>query len=263
MIDVPGAAEGSTAAFGINNRGDVVGRYVDSEDVVHGFLLRHGRFTTIDVPGSVLTVARGIDDLGRIVGFYAGSDDAFRGFILDSRGYRDIDFPGSDSTAAFDINALKRIVGGYIDTNGIPHGYLLKKGVFTSIDHPDATGTRAFGINILGHIVGGWTDDPECPDCFMKAFLLTTGGFENLEFPERSRPWPTASTPRARSWAITSGRTKSSTDSCAAATTRTTEAAVNGGRWSMGGTLGLGRPALSLTSTSPGPRPRGRAGSGR
>ena len=184
MIDVPGAAEGTTAAFGINNRGDVVGRYVDeAADRSYGFLLRHGRFTTIDPPGSVLTTARGIDDLGRIVGFYAGSDDVFHGFILDSSGYRDVDFPDAGSTAAFDINALKQIVGGYIDTSGIPHGYLLKKGNFTSIDHPDAAGTRAFGINILGQIVGGWTDDPECPDCFTKAFLLTWRGFENLEFP--------------------------------------------------------------------------------
>ena len=103
------------------------------------------------------------------------SDDIFHGFILDSSGYRDIDFPDADSTAAFDINALKQIVGGYIDTSGIPHGFVLKKGVFSSIDYPDAAGTRAFGINILGHIVGGWTDDPECPDCFTKAFLLTPG----------------------------------------------------------------------------------------
>ena len=95
MIDVPDATGDS--AFGINNRGDVVGRYIDGEDVVHGFLLRHGRFTTIDPPGSVFTVARGIDDLGRIVGFYAGSDDVFRGFILDSSGYRDIDFPDADA----------------------------------------------------------------------------------------------------------------------------------------------------------------------
>ena len=174
MIDVPGAAEGTTAAFGINNRGDVVGRYIDERR----------RRSRVSAPARPLyddrscrarssTVARGIDDLGRIVGFYAGSDDAFHGFILDSSGYRDIDFPGADSTAAFDINALKQIVGGYIDTSGIPHGYLLKKGDFTSIDHPDAAGTRAFGINILGQIVGGWTDDPECPDCFTKAFLLT------------------------------------------------------------------------------------------
>ncbi len=76
------------------------------------------------------------------------------------------------------------IVGGYQDTSGVFHGFLLKKGVFTSIDPPGAAGARAFGINILGHIVGGWTDDPECPDCFVKAFLLTPRGFETLEFPD-------------------------------------------------------------------------------
>jgi hypothetical protein len=34
----------------------------------HGFLLDHGIYTTVDVPGSTLTEARGINDSGQIVG---------------------------------------------------------------------------------------------------------------------------------------------------------------------------------------------------
>jgi hypothetical protein len=46
-IDVPGAT--STIVTGINDHGDVVGAY----DIRHGFLLKDGVFTTIDVPGGL------------------------------------------------------------------------------------------------------------------------------------------------------------------------------------------------------------------
>jgi hypothetical protein len=47
-IDFPNASE--TIASGINARGDIVGRYNDVNGVVHGFLLRKGTLTAIDVP---------------------------------------------------------------------------------------------------------------------------------------------------------------------------------------------------------------------
>ena len=182
LIDHPDAA-GPTAAFGINNRGDVAGRYVGA-DTLHGYLLRRGRFTTIDPPDSGFTVVRGIDDAGRIVGFYVeGDDGGVHGFLLDGRGYRDIDFPGADGTAAFGIS-VTRIVGGYANPDTILHGFVLKKGRYTSIDVPGVMGTRAHGVNVQGDVVGGWSTDPDCPDCFTHAFLLTRRGvLQELAFP--------------------------------------------------------------------------------
>src|SRR5579871_1724139 len=52
QIDVPGAA--STFAFGINNDGEIVGRY-KLNGVIHGYLDINGQFTTIDVPGAADT----------------------------------------------------------------------------------------------------------------------------------------------------------------------------------------------------------------
>ena len=53
MIDVPVPGARSTNAFGINARGDIVGRVgVDSAGVQHGFHLpAYGSFTVIDGPG--------------------------------------------------------------------------------------------------------------------------------------------------------------------------------------------------------------------
>jgi hypothetical protein len=71
-IDVPcsacrGGIARSTSALGINPGGDIVGFYVDAVGKQHGYLLRRGQFTTIDVPGALAgvtgdlpTVARGI-----------------------------------------------------------------------------------------------------------------------------------------------------------------------------------------------------------
>src|SRR5215471_4580123 len=60
-IDAPGAT--ATVANGLNDRGDIVGRY-NAGGVMHGFLLNKGTFTTIDAPGSIQTGAIAINNRG-------------------------------------------------------------------------------------------------------------------------------------------------------------------------------------------------------
>jgi probable HAF family extracellular repeat protein len=67
-VSVPGALLAEAA--GINNAGSVVGRYLDTRNVEHGFLLSGGVYTSIDVPGSIQTRAFGINDVGQGVGSY-------------------------------------------------------------------------------------------------------------------------------------------------------------------------------------------------
>jgi uncharacterized membrane protein len=69
-FDVPGAT--TTAAYEINNRGQIVGNYTDGKAAQHGYVLRNGHVTTIDHPRAAqapdLTGTRvvGIDDRGRL-----------------------------------------------------------------------------------------------------------------------------------------------------------------------------------------------------
>jgi hypothetical protein len=50
-IAFPGAA--STVAAGVNDRGEIVGKYKDADGRDHGFLrTRRGRYRRIDVPGA-------------------------------------------------------------------------------------------------------------------------------------------------------------------------------------------------------------------
>jgi hypothetical protein len=59
-----------TTALGINERGDIVGRYDDLTRVRHAYALdRHGAYETFDLRDSITTSAIDINARGDIVGF--------------------------------------------------------------------------------------------------------------------------------------------------------------------------------------------------
>jgi len=69
-LDVPGAV--ATVALDVNDRGQVVGGYIDAAGRQHGFRYDRGHYTTIDAPRPLDPVARGniatgINDRGDIV----------------------------------------------------------------------------------------------------------------------------------------------------------------------------------------------------
>ena len=73
----PGGLASQTAVNGINAAADIVGTYIDGATRQHGFVLKNGLYTTLDVPGSFAgvsgtlpTVANGINPAGDIVGTY-------------------------------------------------------------------------------------------------------------------------------------------------------------------------------------------------
>jgi uncharacterized membrane protein len=101
-----------TGASGVNNLGQIVGCYSLCS---HGFLYntQTSTFTTIDVPGAVLTQARDINDLGQIVGVYFDGETT-HGFVYDKNGFQVIDAPGAVVTSVFGINNAGRISGSYV-----------------------------------------------------------------------------------------------------------------------------------------------------
>src|SRR5438309_1009326 len=115
-------------------------------------------FTTIDVPGAILTNAFGINSPGNIVGLYIDTTAREHGFLLAAGSFSTIDVPGAVRTEARGINNSGHIVGGYIDTAGRDHGFDLAAGIFSTIDFPGAIATEAFGINDPRHIVGFYLD---------------------------------------------------------------------------------------------------------
>ena len=161
-VEAPNAAT-TTFAFGINNRGQIVGGYDDAMGRAHGFVRDHrGRFTTYDVPGAFATVVSRINDRGRIVGDYFETPEAFeqgrkRGFTFDGRTLTRIDFPGALSTEVAGIDNYGRVVGEAYDTT-TGRGYVWERGRFRSINGPGDTPAGALDINERGQICGAYSD---------------------------------------------------------------------------------------------------------
>jgi uncharacterized membrane protein len=167
-----------TAAFGINNRGRIVGLYIDAGGKSHGFVRVKGRgarrdegvFTTIDFPGALDTLALAINNRDQILGASIDSEHTKHGFLLQEGEFTAIDHPDATSevrgggTALYGLNDRGQIVGQYSDARC--HGFLLDGDTFTTIDDPDALfATGAADINDRGQIVGfydGMTGIGQC-----------------------------------------------------------------------------------------------------
>lgn len=80
-FDVPSQADAFPAS--INDKGDFVGSYNDTNLVSHGFLNQQGSFQTVDYPGAATTFGSGINNSGTIVGIYENSDGVFHAFLAE------------------------------------------------------------------------------------------------------------------------------------------------------------------------------------
>jgi hypothetical protein len=90
-VDFPGAAETAPGwyalAGGMAASGDLASSYcavepcLDPSPNVHGFVLKEGRFTSFDPPGSLFTDALGMNPTGAVVGAYLGPDGHYHGFL--------------------------------------------------------------------------------------------------------------------------------------------------------------------------------------
>jgi probable HAF family extracellular repeat protein len=156
-LDFPGA--GSSQAFGINDRGQVVGEYKDGAGKFHGYVWDRGRFVTIDVPGATATSAFDINNRGQILFRYSDDRSLFRGAVLSKGLFTRIDVPGVPAIFPFGLNDRGQIVGISGDPADLTtaRGFLLAegaKGPVTTISRPGAAVTVPTGINNRGQIVG-------------------------------------------------------------------------------------------------------------
>ena len=126
-ITFPGAV--NTYGDFVNAAGAVVGSYVDTDGIPHGFI-RHpdGSFITIDLPtmpNLQFLFVNTITDLG-VVGFRAkAADDILRSYILMPDGtLYEVRIPGSVSTVVRNVNQDRSIIGYYDSTDGRRLGFV-------------------------------------------------------------------------------------------------------------------------------------------
>jgi uncharacterized membrane protein len=82
-FDAPVPGTVLTQADEINANGEIVGIYVGTDGVWHGFLMAGANFTSLDFPGSTGTGAYGINSGGQIVGKYFAADGSTHGLLAE------------------------------------------------------------------------------------------------------------------------------------------------------------------------------------
>jgi hypothetical protein len=89
-FDAPGAGNGSYEGTGcnsdcpisLNDSGAIMGTYIDSNLVYHGYLRTpDGKIVTVDPSGSDFTWSSGMNNWGAITGYYLDSNNVYHGFL--------------------------------------------------------------------------------------------------------------------------------------------------------------------------------------
>jgi probable HAF family extracellular repeat protein len=157
-----GTFGGVAAAFGVNDRGQVVGcSAITGSTCGHAFLFDRGRLLDLGtLPGGEYSVANAINNRGQVVGVsgLAGRNPGlpFGHAFLFSRGrMQDLGTLGGSWSQAFDINARGDVVGGaYVAGDVTQHAFLYRKGQMVDINPAGRNLSVAFGINDSGTVVG-------------------------------------------------------------------------------------------------------------
>src|SRR5262245_5770069 len=68
-------------------------------------------FTTIDPPGSILTIPFAINPAGDVVGLYTDAVGMTHGYLFHDNAFTPVDFPGASGTRARGINPQGDVVG--------------------------------------------------------------------------------------------------------------------------------------------------------
>jgi len=162
-FDYPGTGN-QTLPQKINERGDVVGVFLDASGVSRGFVrFSDGSFSApiVDPNDTVgFTEGRGINNSGTVAGDYVISDGTVHSFFLSGGIFTEYDVPGAIQTNLLSINEPGDFTGGFDpDGSGVFQAFVGHGGTITSWSVPAALSTFAYDINNSKHLVVGYYID--------------------------------------------------------------------------------------------------------
>lgn len=202
-IEVPGST--FTQGYGINDKGEVFGRYWLGEPGVDpslGFRRdSNGNYTSIEFPGAFSTEVQDSNNSGGIVGIYFLASDPFpfpRSYSRDIQGnFEAVVVPLPDALDQFGIpagvanttvgiNANGEVSGVYFDNSFNFHGFIRdKSGTYTAVAYPNQPAgacTAIDRINNRGSVVGtNWANG--CAEESGTFVMSRQGVFEDVPFP--------------------------------------------------------------------------------
>jgi hypothetical protein len=161
-FDYPGTGN-STLPQKINERGDIVGVFIDSTGVTRAFVrFSDGSFSApiVDPNDTVgFTEGRGINNSRTVVGDYAHPDGNQSGFFLSGGTFTEYDVPGGVTTNVLGINDPGDFTGTFDPGSGILQAFISVGGTLTSFSVPAAISTLAYEINNSKHLTVGYYID--------------------------------------------------------------------------------------------------------
>jgi hypothetical protein len=161
-FDYPGAGN-NTLPQKINERGDIVGEFIDSAGVVRGFVrFSNGSFSDpiVDPNDTVgFTEGRGINNPRTVVGDYVISDGTVHSFLLSGSTFTEYDVPGALQTNLLGINNPGDLTGTFDPGSGIFQAFIDRGGTITSWSVPGAAATLAYMINDSKQLTVGYYVD--------------------------------------------------------------------------------------------------------
>ena len=136
MSDLGTLGGTSSAAFGINALGQVVGSAQTTDGAHHAFLYKDGIMIDLGTLGGGFSRALAINASGQVVGFAYTTAGAAHAFLWQDGVMRDLGTLGGIDTVALDINASGQVVGGaYIHDGETRVGaWLWQNGVMTDLN---------------------------------------------------------------------------------------------------------------------------------
>jgi probable HAF family extracellular repeat protein len=168
VVDL-GTLGGTTSfAFGINNRGQIVGEAAREDGVLRPVLWENGRTIDLDTLGGASGRAFDVNESGVIVGRAANAAERLRPFRLDYAKKGAMEeipplpgaIPGTSSTdgTGYGINASGVITGFGVNNAGLLQAFISNGASTTVVPTPGGTNSRAWDINDAGQIAG-WGRD--------------------------------------------------------------------------------------------------------
>jgi uncharacterized membrane protein len=162
-FDYPGTGN-LTLPQKINERGDIVGEFIDSNGVVRGFIrFSDGSFSDpiVDPNDTVgFTEGRGINNSRTVAGDYAISDGTLHSFFLSGGTFTEYDVPGAVQTNLLSINDAGDFTGGFDpDGSGVFQAFVSVGGILTSFSVSGALSTFAYEINNSNQLTVGYYID--------------------------------------------------------------------------------------------------------
>ena len=158
--DIAPPNAGASAAYGINDLGQIAGDFLDTDGILKGWVFDGANYQTLLVPGSRTTSAQYINVHGIVTLQWVDSSFVANSSIYDGTTYTTVNVPGAAGSRAHALDSAADVIYEWFDSARNTHSALFSSQTFTKFDLPGCANTVATGINDHRVILGTCFSSP-------------------------------------------------------------------------------------------------------